>query len=574
MPQIKPKVTQYTLYRSRAKTDDPATVLKSSHLATAEVFPCSIPNLGPLLLLTHTPKTPLWLTKISQLFGVKGLEDRTFKLQGGCIFVQTPDATYCACFGHGHLMLDTEKFEYEFGHRVSVNLVSAKSLSDLSLSTPGELSTSRQIHAAKPTRALDFNVHQARDLLRQVAGKVDDKTIAERVAGTAGLRLATKVEIKDLPSLCVRLEPYFQSADLSRLGITTQLMPVKNKALVAELFQTVQELFVHPPTQIFFLAPPDSVDFLDSTYELSFAGETYECSGLEIPAEVLQALQSSTSVVETLKKAKLKVKSLEDETQKKSWSALRCLSLEVSHDNRLYILLHGKFFEVDKAFAEAIEEQFNAMIIPGTTIPCKYQYEEGMKGPDELSFNSLVRQSLHGSESPTHLLDQLNISLTESQKVEFCDIAQDYRGRLKVYHTKIIKGGYSDISHECRQAVGGMQIYLTKIDFRNELKRRLVECVDEDGGIYRKKRKNVEIFDDYVRVEGGLIERLTEAVDDPPKRNSLDIIMILVNLNRPTESSRANLPFFAKLSLCDAFDTATALGVTLGVVFPEIEKSD
>jgi len=570
----KSKVSQFTLYRAKVKDQVVKNYIKTGYVEKIEEFASSTPGLGPLYLMKHTPKTPKWLQRLAATFSVTDLDARTVTLQGGCIFVTTPVASYAACFGHGHIILNLEKFEANFGHHVSMNIISANALSELILASPGDVSTSRLIQSSKPTKAMNFEIHQARDLLRQVVGKVGDNSIAERASGTSGLRLATMVQPADLLGLCTKLEPHFKSPDFKKLGILTFIEPVKSKKEIEDLEKIVAAKFTKGEYNDFTISFPEIVDFLDNAFEVKFGSKHHECSAFEIPEEILEKLKGADEVIEMLKKdLKLMAISLSNDSVKKGWSLFRCLNAELKVANRLIILLHGQFFSINETFAASVEKVVSEATLPPETIPIAYEYHVVIKdkskvavGADELQYNSAIREALHTSTEPAHLLDQLNIWYNDISPVEFCDVLHSKAGNLRLIHTKIINGGYGSISHETRQAVNGLQIYLTKPRYREVLRQQLQKCLTDDGGFYEKDGTK------YLRVKDPIIPQLVSSAPGPPDRKNLELVMALVNLNRLTKPDRSRLPFFAKLSIYDAIERANSMGVNLKVIFPEIKE--
>lgn len=546
--------------------------MRASYVSKVDEHKSTIKGLGPLFLLNYQPKTPKWVNDLASLFDIRDSDQRTIQLQGGLIVVEAAKRVFAACFGHGHILLDLNRIEENFGHHISMNLVSKKLLSELVISTPGERSTSRLIQAAKPMSALDFEIHQAQDLLRQVSGKSEDTTIADRVSGTAGLRLATKVTAGELPQLCAKLIEHFLVPNPERLGIMTQIESVTNPLEIEKLEEVLTDRIKNGQTDQMFFFPPEIVDWTEHVFSVSGEKKSYEFAGLDSP-ELWSTLKGKTELKALLcKKYKLNAVSITDEAPNRSWSLYRCISAEITHDNKIFVFFQGRFFAVNQAFADAVEKRYNVAVSKAPAISTPYRYKlvgnkkgKTPKGPHELQFNSELRESIQCPTVDAHLLDQLNIHYGDLSSVEFCDVVEAKAGKAWLYHTKIILGGYGSISHACRQAIGSLQIYLTRTRFRENLKNALEQCLSE-GGDYLKKDVT------YKRIESKIAPFLTEDPRQTPNRGSLNLVLLLVNLNRLDENDRTALPFFAKLSICDAIDRAEAMGVEMSVAFAGIEE--
>lgn len=107
----------------------------------------------------------------------------------GLVFVQASSRWFAVSFGLGHVKLDPDAFEQDFGLRVVLNTVDPDKLRSADIRTPDENTTSRRTQTARRSDQTAFSIDIERDIVRGLAGEPKDATFATRVAGSDGLTL-------------------------------------------------------------------------------------------------------------------------------------------------------------------------------------------------------------------------------------------------------------------------------------------------------------------------------------------------------------------------------------------------
>ncbi len=105
----------------------------------------------------------------------------------GLVFIPVGERWFAVSFGLGHVKLDPDAFEQDFGLRVVLNTVDPDKLRSADIRTPDENTTSRRTQTARRSDQTAFSIDIERDIVRGLAGEPKDTGFAARVAGSDGL---------------------------------------------------------------------------------------------------------------------------------------------------------------------------------------------------------------------------------------------------------------------------------------------------------------------------------------------------------------------------------------------------
>ena len=154
----------------------------------------------------------------------------------GLVFVQSSDRWFAVSFGLGHVKLDPDAFEQDFGLRVVLNTVDPIRLRSADIRTPDENTTSRRTQTARRSDQTAFSIDIERDIVRGLAGEPKDAIFATRVAGSDGLTLTKEMDVGDLPKVCADAFAAFGKIDYkTNFAWIDQIKHVRDKAIIDQL---------------------------------------------------------------------------------------------------------------------------------------------------------------------------------------------------------------------------------------------------------------------------------------------------------------------------------------------------
>lgn len=105
----------------------------------------------------------------------------------GLVFLKNNDRWFAISFGLGHVKLNYDAFEQDFGLRVVLNTVDPKKLRSADIRTPDENTTSRRMQTARRSDQSVFTINIERDIMRGLSGEPNDAAFARRVSGSDGI---------------------------------------------------------------------------------------------------------------------------------------------------------------------------------------------------------------------------------------------------------------------------------------------------------------------------------------------------------------------------------------------------
>jgi uncharacterized protein (TIGR04141 family) len=154
----------------------------------------------------------------------------------GLVFVQASGRWFAVSFGLGHVKLDPDAFEQDFGLRVVLNTVDPEKLRSADIRTPDENTTSRRTQTARRSDQTAFSIDIERDIVRGLAGEPKNSAFASRVAGSDGLSITKEMEVSDLPQVCADAFAAFGKTDYkANFAWIDQIKHVRDKTLIEQL---------------------------------------------------------------------------------------------------------------------------------------------------------------------------------------------------------------------------------------------------------------------------------------------------------------------------------------------------
>jgi uncharacterized protein (TIGR04141 family) len=318
----------------------------------------------------------------------------------GLIFVEASKRWFAVTFGLGHVKLDPDAFEQDFGLRVVLN------------------TTSRRTQTARRSDQTAFSIDIERDIVRGLAGEPKSVAFASRVAGSDGLILTKEMEVADLPQVCADAFAAFGKTDYkTNFAWIDQIKHVRDKATIdsldASLAAALNSSLTTAIPDTLHLAYPVIYD-PEKARHIQFKGfrSTNVHTDLEISAYVgdLKEKGLTAYTVEHLSAHKAHECDADGKDEGGIWKIKECLVFETDLNGQKYVLAGDRWYCIDVNLAKEVTDFF-------TTIPL-HAMPAANADDNEETYNTRVASGGHNMLC----LDRKTVKPTGANyPIEACD---------------------------------------------------------------------------------------------------------------------------------------------------------
>ena len=439
---------------------------------------------GVAFLIHSVPRDPDWALFLRG--GLEGeVEIPSASAPGALIIMRVvvgKNSHYFAfTFGTGRHLLRSEALVRRFGLRVVLNAVFED---DTATETSGATrlrsidakrvssNTVRMRHQTSQIADFEaFDVDRNRDFLHGVTG-VPKKTNlwGKNMTGSDSLTLNRNMTFGELPKLCTDLVKTYSSKKYKhRFGWVDDVGVVTDTHLVEALEKSVASKLSTNSLSDLELTIPEVVDW----HRISgFMLPTQKRARITHPelriVDSVSAL-SLNSMLQGIDAAGLRAQRIEvvdgNGDPWKSWSVWQCITGEISHGGRKFILDEGDFYEVSTTFLNALDNDIKRMVPPSKLVlpQSKVSWEEG-------------KYNEEASKAGMLLMDKRNVKISKSTSpVEICDLLTRNR---QFVHVKR-KLGSALLSHLFAQGYVSADLFQISPEFRKVAGERVREVKGE-----------------------------------------------------------------------------------------------
>lgn len=230
-----PKTKSYSLYLVKPdieQFEDIFTETAKEKIQSGDAVLSDSNDLGDeatVYIFPGPPKPPAWLADINTVFA--GTPALTNKSSCAVVVFKHVDRIFATAFAHGWQYLDDTKIETDFGLKVAINSLDASKVKRIDSSHLGE--AIKGVSQSAFQRDLQaFGVDEALDLVRRIAGRVEDDEFANSISGATGLKITREMEFADLPETAEEALTRSQSTDYQNTGfyIIDKVRPILGQA--------------------------------------------------------------------------------------------------------------------------------------------------------------------------------------------------------------------------------------------------------------------------------------------------------------------------------------------------------
>ncbi|PHP51813.1 DUF6119 family protein [Actinomyces ruminis] len=496
---------------------------------------------GRFFYVEPSPSIPTWVAFVQPLL-TDELNTIRSTSTAALLLLRTSGRVFALTFGYGRSLLNLSKIEHQFGLRVALNRIDPRQIRSLDTKTFEDLVVSTNTQVSKSAELPTFGVDISRDILRGVTGEPRDQTFSKRIAGADSLVMSIKKPSSDLPAICDDLLTAFTADDYKTdFGWIDHLSLVRDNATIDALDDLLIEQLRTGITGATHLAMPETIDWedIDGFKIAGTRSHVYEDLDLDDYLNRLGEERASITL-ENLKTRPVSVRFGRSGNFDKRWNLYQCIVTEQRHNERLHVLIEGRWFAVSSTLVEEVDTFVAELSDAQVFLP------PARSGEIEAEYNTRL-----ASQSSGNLL-KLDARIKRpggaSSGIEFCDILSDQGDLIHVKR----KSRSATLSHLFAQGSVSASTFISDGVFRTRIRELIEEAASENSR------------EEWLR----LVPKADETVDRSQYRITYAVI---------TNSPRKGhdwLPFFSKLNLMQQGRQLITMGFTVAVARVPIIESE
>lgn len=473
---------------------------------------------------------------------------------GAVLFIRTQaggERWLVFTFGKGRFLLRRHWIERRFGLRTALNLayprgelfdgelpsrlktVDAKTIEDVTYDT--------RRRASKSVPLENFGLNVRRDLMAAVeAYPADADTWGRSIIGGNPLRIRKGLAFDDFGILADKIvETWAKDDFLERFSFIENIQPVEDE-LVDQLEIAVIDALQTENFGGFELAIPEGIDRDDiAGYRLPQERGTSHRPELRIE-DYMRRLGDETLTPDRLRRDPIYSIDINDQPHKEA-SLFECLTGQLIHDDKTYVLSDGVFYQVNRNYLLELDSDLQAIpLFGGEPLPvCPNSHRK------EADYNELACD-----RNGLLLLDKRLVPASgRSKDVEVCDLL----GRSgEFFHVKM-KLRSSTLSHLFSQGSVSADLLARSPGFRGEVKALI-------GQIEGERLSEPGFAPGYC----------PQLKTDSFRANSFEVVYVIVAKWQGRTLS-SGLPFFSKVNLRQRIEDLRAMDFRVSCALVETE---
>lgn len=387
----------------------------------------------------------------------------------GIVFIRTKNRWFAVSFGMGHVKLDPDKFEQNFGLRIVLNTVDPKQLKSADIRTPDENTLTRRSQTSRGSDQTAFNIDFERDIVRGLAGVPRRTEFGSWVAGKDALTLHRKVAVVDLPQVCFEAYANYNKEDYREsFGWIDRILHIRNSELIqklnAKLVDALDEAIRSSSIENLHLAFPVIYD-PGKTNHIRYKG--FRSSNVYSDLDLYQYFEALREHGKTEYLANYltshTVHEVDDEGRDcgDKWKIHECLCFETVLDEHTYVLSGGLWYQVDVKLADEVKNFFEET--------ARIDLPPAKAGENEETYNSRI--AVAGNTDLLCLDRKLIKPAGSTSGIEVCDFISREKHFIHVKN----KTSSSRLSHLFNQGTVAARVLILDNQSRDKVRDKIKE---------------------------------------------------------------------------------------------------
>jgi uncharacterized protein (TIGR04141 family) len=472
------KTIKYSIHLARPEIKTLEGFLTENALESAkEINPRpGFPLEAKLFYSDRPPDAPSWAKMLDNYLAIDGAI-KTSSASAVLVFKHKARIFACA-YGFGHVLLDADKRENEFGLLIAANALSDKNVKLVEKANLGSVIRDAT-QAAGVTTLSEFNVDRALSLIRKLSG--NSSTVGTSLSGSASITLTSHHEPSDLAKLVDVLLELFEdtSYQTTGFGIIDKIKPIRDVALIDKLDQAlIVDVNLAAPS--FELGLPEIAT--EPMGRISLTGTGSQTNFADLNLVTALSILGPPANVADLHEHKVRIHSIDDKYIVKEWSVYRGLVGSLDLDDDRYALNEATWYRIDDLLIKSANEAFKTaskgLDKSFDAWPVRIIKEKGKKEKSHYQKEFDYNKEAVDKKVDLYLFDTdlFPIPGNPGPGVEICDLINLKERR--VIHVKRSGRRSSVISHFLNQGAHSARLLKTYPLIKNELFNRLRALAD------------------------------------------------------------------------------------------------
>lgn len=411
--------------------------------------------------------SPAWLRKFfSDNFNNRTDNDKLkiySAIAKALFLVRVRDRLFVIAFGYGKSYLKPGVWEERFGLKVLVNIIDPDNI--CAIDKKNMTITPKLVTEQMKGSMADFGIDIEQDLLQGMSGKSKFEDFGQTVTGKDALSLSVKIDsgmIVKFLELCY--EKYNSDVYKRNFEWIDHIAEIKSPIIVGKLNEKLIEKIKIDDLGKIWMAIPSIIPWerVSEFRMVSNSASLGDDICLKNFIESLEGDIRDNLSLENFKTEIIECIDVVSEDVIEQWAAYNCLYGEILEDGKTYILSNGKWYEIERNYANTINKYFEDI----RSAESDMSLPKARKDEHEDKYNERVAAEVAGM---CCMDKKVILHGTAQGKIEFCDLLTNDK---KIIHVKRY-GTSSVLSHLFSQGLVSGDLFLSDSDFRNKVRDKL-----------------------------------------------------------------------------------------------------
>lgn len=481
-------------------------------------------NLEGVLYVKNTEeRRPQWAQLADALAGER-VEQLKNQSSSAVLIIRVDENVLAFPFGYGRFLLDTSRFEQDFGLKTALNTLNHESLRSLDLHTLEDQPVQKKTQTIRGSEASVFGIDISRDVLRAVTGAprrgINYKNIA---GGDAIYSFGVEMLVSEFSLVARQLVGHYRGDSYkTSFSWVDNIRRVKDSGTIGELDEILVNA-VKDKNPDLVITLPEIIKW-DDVLGFSFTRTKNDITPTIDSIKYLENVDADKVSAESLKRDKLYLTDIHENIF--GHSIYTCLYLEIDQGDKKNIMFGGVWYEIDKSFMREIESILSIVELCDIDFPGIEEWIEEDKNKIETERDYNIRAAV---DLDCHLLDRKLVKSTKTTSpIELCDL---FTKEKQLVHVKHRKGGSAGLSHLFAQGNVSAEVLLGDRAFRKRA-RTVLRGVNP-------------LAADLVPIDG-------------LKSDDYEVVFLILGADR--DNVKDNLPFFSKVNLARTYENLSQRG--------------
>lgn len=519
---------------------------------------------GMIFVYEETLPLPEWVSYLNTLSKKKDVKVSPKYLSRSVVFltIKSPEKkTFALTFGGGSILLNPEYIVSDFGLKVSKSMLTIKEIMSMESTSIDRkiFNTKKQSSAFLiPEKILEYG---SQNIVRNVYGIYKEYNKKFALGGTDSLNFKGKIKLlEDIEKWLIQFATLYYQGE-NNLGISDDLNIVdsqKSKILDDKLSEKILKIItsneitgnvIHPikisPNVNFDLEKFNGFFITGLGYKKSKVSSDFYIDSVYFFERFKRQLKpNQKDKVGILRKLKTNIiyrKNDDEGEMEPVCSIYKALNFEVKHESDeslKYILITGKWYEIDKEFYSLLKKDIDNISLPDQNninfIPfdskvhyktvkkdgkLKDQLSEGKYNEDFTEKNYILMLDREDYRVDPKTMKRYHLKSQSS--IELCDALYYDSDRIQFIHVKRHSGGASGTSHLLTQALVSAQAFINNNQAVINHINNVIDEFNKKNNLYNFRKLN------YTNQQKEIVFAIIDKKENVKKKDNSKLLSLL-----------------------------------------------